>query len=252
MIRNGKNTGYVELPNFTDELFNCVNYDDRGDKLKINNISDFNDCLNARNAFKEALANLPNEAHSRMFLWSREHAMEKDKSEETIKERDILMKAMIEETKNHEIILKPFREKIGSYYDNCNFENLIAYEHFGAITYSLHRLAKNLLSMEKISFVVRDERLIFATAYDEMKTLLNSSENFLSQYFLCLNVDKRSRRVFRNMLKFIEESYDKIINMRIEKENLNDRYVLKDIEEGKYKKYYLKYCIEPYIGFKYN
>ena len=247
IIRNGRNRGFLTLNNELKDIFKYPCYDDRGNKLLFKNKEELLHCFNMKQTIRELMLKQDNPCFREFMNYFKNSTKEERETIEGKKIIEDLENKVNLERKKHDEELEPYLKEQDKYY----LEDNNVFEYFGALVYGLVNLMNSLKSKENLSFFISDERLVFIVCYNEMIKLLKIND-FIKNYQNFLNLPEK---MYFNLLKDIDklmDYYKEISSLKFTKENFNEQYALKDILNGRYKEYYLKYNILPYENFDYS
>lgn len=246
IIRDGKNEGIIPLSSVIDEIFTCDCYDSRGRKMKISSKDDIEEYIKKVDALNEATRKKKNDAFRAWGKYTRENKSDPDYKE---KYKELYYLQEVERKENEEF-LRPFRDAIDNYFLPGNLED--KYVEFGGIMDSLTNPIYENALCPGTSFLISDERLIYIVGYNEMMKFVYNDSNFLKDYFTALNFTQKEIDEVMTTLNKLEENYKKFKELVITEEQLDRRYILSDIIDGRFKKFYKKYDVLPYEGFDYT
>lgn len=245
IIRDGKNLGKRYFDELTEEDLNFESYNDHGYRLNIKSVDDIYGFIDAQNAFMEAYKKISRKASKAWGDYAREHKGDVDFDE---KYKELYFLTKVEDEQNDKM-LAPFLQEKNKYF----LEDLIPekYSIFGGLLEGLSNpMIEDYMSPDH-KFVVGDDRLTFIVAYNEMKKMAED-KSFVEKYFKLMGFDEEEKQEILDFIEELDEVYDKMRSCVFFREQFNETYALKDIYEGRYKKYYLEYDILPFAGFEHT
>lgn len=245
-IRDGKNAGVILLKDITKSDLQYDSYNDHGRKMNINTVDDIKAYIDATEKYSEALRKQKNIAFR---AWSK-FVKDSDKTALGYMERykELYLVSEIERKENKKLI-KPFLDNLENFFleDNVCPE----FHEFGGILQALSNPSFAKCLDPDFEFVVSDERLLFVVGYNKL-VKYSEDNDFLKRYMLEMKLSKAQAVELLNLLNHLDELYKQIKELSLNESQFNRQYVLSDIINGRYKKYYLEYNIEPYEDFDYS
>lgn len=246
MIRNGKNIGAIPLFKIKDEELRFNNYDDHGNQFNFNNVTDI---LNYEKIMEE-IKNLRQKEQTSAWREYMEYLRECRDSDIDEKKLEELIYAKNLEKRKADEMRKPLEIERAKYLLGDPMEN--EYSEFGALISGLkNNIFKSALE-DGYEFIVSDERLTFIVAYNKLKNYLDRGDQFLKNYFNFMQMPKTMAEELIDDLIELKEMYEDMCNLKVKKEQIGENYLLNDILNGRYKKYYLEYNVLPFEGFDYD
>ena len=241
LIRDGKNIGFKYLINLKDEDLCFDTYEYNGRKFKevsIEIIKDRLSCIEKINNAKLESSSV----FSKMLSYKRK---KDEKSQEEYKKLKALLDTLSE--KEEKEFYGPIKEHVNKYlghhfmsYQNENYSLL------GTVVDSLYDYKDNKAD----KFFISDSRLNIIAYTEKMEEILQSIN--LNDYFKKFDFDESDKDDFLKQIEYARKLYKEMRSLKVSKNDINEEYLLKDIQNGRYQKAYTKYNVIPYEGFDIN
>lgn len=249
-IRDGKNEGFVLFEDNDDKSLENIlhfdNYNAYATKMKINNSSDLHNFLVCKENLNKAQKNVKSKANKELLDYSRNHKDDIDFEE---RYKELFFNWKMENKMNNEY-LEEYRNKLQEFF--IEDDDLSPFYDFGALVTALKNpIFKDCLQPNHY-FLINDDRLLFIVGYNEMIKYIAKDKHFLQKYFDKLDLDSSEIDTLMNHLDDLDEMYDSMKNLKLYYTQFCGEYSLKNILDGSFKEYYLKYNILPYEGFDYS